>query len=52
MSGGVFYNQILSELMMESLNRMNMKVYVHRQVPAGDGGIALGQAVIASEVTD
>ena len=52
LSGGVFNNQILLKLLVESLTRNDMKVYVHRQVPAGDGGIALGQAAIASEVTD
>lgn len=50
LSGGVFHNQILSSQMIDALNGLNMMVYIHRQVPTGDGGIALGQAAIASEV--
>lgn len=50
LSGGVFHNKILTQMLAEALTELKLQVYTHRQVPAGDGGIALGQAVIASEV--
>jgi len=48
LSGGVWQNQILLELAHEKLLRENFVVYTHRQTPANDGGLALGQAVIAN----
>lgn len=51
LSGGVFHNQILLVELVQELERRGFAVYHHRQVPPGDGGIALGQAVIASEVS-
>lgn len=50
LSGGVFCNQILSNGLYKSLTEEGFKVYLHQQVPPGDGGISLGQAIIASEV--
>lgn len=50
LSGGVFHNQILLNKMIERLNQLEFTVYYHRLVPPGDGGISLGQAIIASEV--
>jgi hydrogenase maturation protein HypF len=32
------------------LRRRSFAVFLHAKVPANDGGIALGQAVIASEL--
>lgn len=48
LSGGVFQNQILLTLVKANLEQAGYKVLVHNQVPANDGGIALGQAVIAA----
>jgi hydrogenase maturation protein HypF len=48
LSGGVFQNRFLSERMMASLEKNGFKVLVHRQVPCNDGGLSLGQAVIAN----
>lgn len=48
LSGGVFQNRILLELVSKNLRAKNLKVMQHRTVPANDGGIALGQAVIAA----
>lgn len=50
LSGGVFHNDRLLTGLVQALRTENMDVYYHQQVPSGDGGIALGQAVIASEV--
>lgn len=47
LSGGVFQNALLYELLAGELQRRAFTVLGHRQVPANDGGIALGQAVIA-----
>jgi len=46
LSGGCFQNARLAEGICSSLGR-DFDVRLHRQVPPGDGGIALGQAVIA-----
>ncbi len=48
LSGGCFANRLLLEKLTAKLARAQMKVLVHKQVPPGDGGIALGQAVIAA----
>ncbi|MGE5405377.1 MAG: carbamoyltransferase HypF [Candidatus Saccharibacteria bacterium] len=51
LSGGVFHNQILLLELMQRLSAKGFEVYQHKLVPPGDGGISLGQAVIASEVS-
>jgi hydrogenase maturation protein HypF len=47
LSGGVFQNKLLSELVGAKLRRSHFTVLTHRFVPANDGGISLGQAVSA-----
>jgi hydrogenase maturation protein HypF len=44
LSGGVFQNRALLELVTGLLTRAGLKVYSNRQVPANDGGLSLGQA--------
>ncbi len=46
-SGGVFQNRYLTERAAAVLESRGFIVYTHRQVPPNDGGIALGQAVMA-----
>jgi len=46
LSGGVFQNIFLLTLVTEGLKRSGFNVYTHHLVPANDGGISLGQAVI------
>ncbi len=48
LSGGVFQNRYLLERAAARLEACGMEVYSHRRVPANDGGIALGQAVLAA----
>ncbi|MEO8324326.1 MAG: carbamoyltransferase HypF [Nitrospirota bacterium] len=48
LSGGVFQNQVLFELVKHKLEAEGFTVLSHKQVPMNDGGIALGQAVIAA----
>ncbi len=47
LSGGVFNNSLVFDNMVKELENNGLKVYTHTKVPAGDGGISLGQAVIA-----
>ncbi|HEY6006723.1 MAG TPA: carbamoyltransferase HypF [Geobacteraceae bacterium] len=47
LSGGVFQNRLLTEGLAGLLEGEGFEVFVHRLVPPNDGGIALGQAVIA-----
>ena len=47
LSGGVFQNRLLTEEVSQLLGERGFQVYCHRLVPPNDGGIALGQAVIA-----
>lgn len=46
LSGGVFMNRILTELVSAKLTQLGFNVYIHRKVPPNDGGIAFGQAII------
>lgn len=47
LSGGCFQNRLLLSLVVPRLEERGFRVLIHRQVPCNDGGIALGQAVIA-----
>ena len=47
LSGGCFQNVLLLEGLIKGLEAENFQVFTHHQVPANDGGIALGQAVAA-----
>jgi len=48
LSGGVFQNRLLSEMVYTSLSQRGFAVFTHRLVPPHDGGVALGQAAIAA----
>ncbi len=48
LSGGCFQNRLLLEGLKKALTTSGFEVFCHRQVPANDGGIALGQAMIAA----
>jgi hydrogenase maturation protein HypF len=47
LSGGVWQNQVLLDLARAALTQNRFIVYTHQQTPANDGGLALGQAVVA-----
>ena len=49
LSGGTFQNRYLSTRIEDSLLDSQFKVLVPRQLPANDGGIALGQLAIAAK---
>lgn len=47
LSGGTFQNMLLLGQVIEGLGERGFQVYRHRRVPTNDGGLALGQAVLA-----
>jgi hydrogenase maturation protein HypF len=48
LSGGVFQNLLLVRAVIARLERHGFGVMVHSRVPCNDGGISLGQAVVAA----
>ena len=49
LTGGCFQNARLSEGLASALSSQ-LQVYLHGEVPAGDGGLSLGQAVAAAAI--
>lgn len=47
LTGGVFQNSLLVELLMAELQALEMPVYLPRAFPCNDAGVALGQAAVA-----
>jgi hydrogenase maturation protein HypF len=45
-SGGAACNQILAKVMRETVEEVGLRFLVHEAVPAGDGGVSFGQAVV------
>jgi hydrogenase maturation protein HypF len=50
LSGGVFCNRYLTDRLSQRLKEEGFTVLLNRDVPANDGGLALGQAAIAAEM--
>jgi hydrogenase maturation protein HypF len=50
LSGGCFQNLLLLTLCKKGLEESGFRVLTHHLVPPNDGGIALGQAVVASNI--
>lgn len=48
LSGGVLQNRLLLERLQAGLRELGLTPLLHRQVPANDGGVSLGQACIAA----
>jgi hydrogenase maturation protein HypF len=48
LSGGVWQNMALLKQVADKLRRGGFIVYLHHQIPANDGGLSLGQALVGS----
>jgi hydrogenase maturation protein HypF len=48
LSGGTFQNVYLASELEQRLKENEFEVFTHSEVPANDGGLSLGQAVIAA----
>jgi len=51
LSGGVFCNRYLISRLVKQLKKNDFTVLLNRKVPSNDGGISLGQAAIAANLT-
>ena len=51
LTGGSFQNRLLTGGLAKLLSGKNYQVYLHREVPPNDGGIALGQLAVAATGT-
>ncbi len=49
LTGGVWQNRLLFEKTFRILSQEGFIIFVHNHIPANDGGISLGQAVIAAK---
>lgn len=47
LGGGVFQNRILTELVLDGVRKAGLRALLPRQLPANDGGLAWGQALVA-----
>lgn len=50
LSGGVFQNSLLLTGLISALEKKGFEVFSHKLVPTNDGGICLGQAVVAHAI--
>jgi hydrogenase maturation protein HypF len=48
LSGGVFNNELLASDLVARLETVGFEAFLPRQAPVGDGGIALGQVLVAN----
>jgi hydrogenase maturation protein HypF len=52
LSGGCFQNRYLLEGVIARLTENGFQPYWHQRVPANDGGLCLGQLLIANQLSD
>jgi len=47
LTGGVFQNKVLTELLVQEFEHMDIPHAVHQRIPPNDGGLAVGQLAVA-----
>jgi hydrogenase maturation protein HypF len=52
LSGGSFQNRFLLERLMEKLSLSGFEVYSNSKIPCNDGGLSLGQAIVANKILE
>jgi hydrogenase maturation protein HypF len=52
LTGGCFQNRLLTSRAQRGLEAAGFEVLLHRQVPANDGGISLGQVAVAAALLE
>jgi hydrogenase maturation protein HypF len=45
LTGGVFQNRLLTEQTLSTLEKLGFDIYLHENIPSGDGGISFGQII-------
>jgi len=50
LTGGCFQNALLAERMHAVLSAERFSIFTHGEIPPGDGGLAVGQALVAASV--
>ena len=50
LTGGVSYNIPIIEMIEKKINDSGMELYLHNNIPNGDGGISVGQNVIVGNI--
>jgi len=50
LSGGVFQNPYLLKKILRNLEKEGFVVYTHTHLPSNDGGVAIGQIIIANTI--
>lgn len=48
LSGGSFLNRYLAENIRKKFESNNFNVFLHNEIPCGDGGLAFGQLIVAA----
>ncbi|MGV8981401.1 carbamoyltransferase HypF [Clostridium sp.] len=52
LSGGVFQNSFLLQKICCNLKENKFEVYTHKDIPSNDGGVAIGQIIIANAIIE
>jgi hydrogenase maturation protein HypF len=52
LSGGTFQNAYFAAMLQDLLRQRGFEVFTHSEVPCGDGGLSMGQALIAAAILE
>ena len=52
LSGGTFCNKILTEMIIKRIEDIGGRVYISEELPPGDAGLCVGQALLACKLVE